>query len=402
MYVRSHTEAEHIPRHAVSIDLTLGETMLLPTIAPQALPPTYGPIGDHTEKQRNKSDLDRFRSTLTSLTPRDMAQFDAHLGSCVQPTVGRRSQLLRKPEYLTWATWITQNADTEELLAILEQHNRIVDAINRDPQVEDLAANRREWVADRIETGVDDDWLNPHMSKVAMALREDVDVWFGDDLRDVILRQRGSDAYYAQKDHHVVLRQHLDIIDPDERRQAAVRGIYSHRLPHELLHAGATAEWMAEWMIEVAVEDITQMIIHGGNSVKALEPLPGEGYPNMREIRQTLLRNGSRLVADSIYIRAVSSEGPDSEAARELTRQLSLSWGVPDPLLPVTRRLIAYQSTLREHYKHNPERSGAWISAQAAFEVNRELKDEPEKIFGVDYKKPQLRAGAAALSGASR
>jgi hypothetical protein len=154
-------------------------------------------------------------------------------------------------------------------------------------------------------------------------------------------------------------------------------------------------------MIEVAVEDITQTIIHGNDTQEALRPLPDRGYPNRREIRQTLLHDGAHRIDDMTYLRAVSSPGMDSIDSQQLWDQLDLSWGVRNTLGFVSRRLIAYETA----YLKDAEGTGmtpAEALAHAAFEVNRELTEEPDKVFWPGYQKPQPHMGAAALVGAGQ
>lgn len=392
----------HVPQlHGVE-SAAFGHTMLMPhVIGTDVLPPVYDQrsavhaievLGPHPS---------RLRETLRGLSAKDAAKFDEYLGICALPVAsGRHDKLTHKPEGRFWASWIADEAEPEEVLGVLTQHNLRVSELNKDLVVEDILDSRREWIADRLDDAVEGDWLHADMKGVAARLRDKVKAWFGDDLQDKVLR-RGADAYCAPKKMYVVLSQHLNIVDAKKRREAAIASIYGNEFPHELLHAGGVAEWLPQWMIEVGVEDITQSILKGGDLTKSLQPNTDEAYFNRREIRQTILKNGSREIEDETYIMAISSMTANTPEAKRLVHEVDYSWGVKGAMGFITRRLMAYEAHyIEEAKKASLEVPQELLKARAAFVVNDELQKEPEMVFGKSYKKPQPHLGAAAVGRA--
>ncbi len=386
--------------HLRSLDsVTFGHTMLMPHITgADVLPPVYDQLSETHNLEVLGPHPARLRETLRGLSPEDAAKFDEYLGKCALPVAsGRHDKLTHKPEGRLWASWIAEEAEPEEVLGVLTQHNLRVSELNKDPVVEDLLDSRREWVADRLVDGVESGWLHQDMKGVATRLRGKVKAWFGDDLQDKVLRS-GAQAYCAPKRTYVVLGQHMNIVDPKQRREAVTRGISSNEFPHELLHASEVAEWLPVWMLEVGVEDITQSILHKGDLSTSLQPYPEAGFFNRREVRQTMLKKGRHEIEDETYIMAISSMSGDTPEVKRLMHELDYSWGVKNMLGYITRRLKTYETQLLEEDKRQPSGlSKAFLLAEAAFIVNDELQKEPEMVFGKSYKKPQPHLGAAAV-----
>ena len=386
---------EHVPQHArVGLDPILDETMLMPVVAPAVLPPVtetaglldgeFGTQGPHP---------DRFRDIVRDLNEGDGQRFNAHLAECAAPVVGRHH---RPRDGQSWANWIAEDAGPDEVLGILTHHNRIVSEINEDPGIQAIIRGRREWMADRLQDGAGD-WLHPRMREAAQQLRQDVGIWFGDDLRDAMLRQ-GADGYCVPDRTNVIMRQFLDTADPAQRRKEAIRAIYGGTAVHELLHTVRVGDWLPYWLREAAVEDTAQMIIHNGDAARALEPSPEAFYMQRRSIRQALLHAGSQHISDRMYMMGVTSEGADSRAAERLTYEIDMSWGITDAMSYVTRRLTALEDNF---LKAGRDKFGIpYLMGLAAGQVQQELRDDPEKIFGAGYRKPQPHVGAAGLAGA--
>lgn len=392
----------HVPGLHRLDSAVFSHTRLMPHITgADVLPPVYDQLSEAHAIEILGPHPARLRETLKGLSEEEATKFDEYLGLCALPVAaGRHDKLTHKPEGRLWASWIAEEAEPEEVLGVLTQHNRRVSELNKDPVVEDLLDGRREWIADRLDDAVESDWLHPDMRGVATKLRDKVKAWFGDDLQDKILRD-DVQAYCSPKKTYVVLGQHLSIVDFKQRKEAAIRGIYGNEFPHELLHAADVAEWLPDWMVEVGVEDITQSILHGGNLGSSLQPNTEAGYFNRREIRQTMLKNGGHEIEDETYLRAISSMSANTPEVNRLLHELDYSWGVKDALGYITDRLVGYETQLLVAAKEQSlETSMPFLLAEAALIVNDELQNEPEMVFGRGYKKPQPHLGAAAVGRA--
>jgi hypothetical protein len=379
--------------------------LMCSVVAPGVLPPAYesGDIVARDALRPGAPSPERFRNTLSGLNVRQGRLFDGYVGRCAETALGRHSELVQhKPVDEQWASWLAEHADDEQILAVMTQHSIAVQEINEDRNVQIIAEGRRAWLADRLRRCVSSGRLNPFALKVAGKVSgSDVKIWFGDDLRDHFL-SNGSDGYCAPDGSYIVMRQHLDMADPAKRRDAALKGMMSSRLPHELLHAGEVAEWLPNWMTEVAVEDLTQLVIHD-DELKALDPSsPGVPYPNYREMRQTLLEGGRRKIDSRTYFKAISSEDWTSPDATRFIHEIDSSWGVHNVIGLVRVRLNYYERLFEAKHSGDPEWYPAYVKAAAAKEVDCELREEPELIFNAVYKKPQPHVGAAALSSSLR
>ncbi|MBX6334841.1 hypothetical protein IRY61_05915 [Candidatus Saccharibacteria bacterium] len=347
-----------------------------------------------------KPTSETLRDALASAPDWIQAKFDPYLDYTARALFGDQSALVRhKPHGQSWAAWLSSRGTPSELRALYDMHTANVMAVNNDPEIRGILESRRAWFMRNLYDGMRAKYFSSN-TLIAISRMRHTRFVFGDPLVDEELHiARG---YWRDGAKEVVLNQKLEVPLRQQRQELLdfARGLTP---AHELAHAGFGLRFPA-WFEESGTEDCVQLV-----NLLAKGEDPGDLYPSRhsdedlrrsyawgRLLRYAMLNYGKYQVGIKEYMRAWSSEGPDSPEMARFERAMDRAWGIRHSFRRISARVRKIEEAL---LANSDGQSRIYLMNRAALQVAEELRTDPSKVFGRGYKQQaqQRHMGSVAL-----
>ncbi|HET7673684.1 MAG TPA: hypothetical protein VFK11_04200 [Candidatus Saccharimonadales bacterium] len=332
---------------------------------------------DETFSKIVENDLPGTRKSIADIEPDNIDFFDEYCEKTLPPYL--RKVKAESAGGNTWHSWLTEQADDEQLMNFLQWNIYFTEQQQLDAEANHEIESEREEYKEGIRRGIEEGWLHDD-ALFAIDQVDNIAVVIGD-VFDTQLKDRGG--YHTRSTKFIVIGGATNLPAPGDYGSLYMN--IKRTAKHEFNHA-VLGEFGHRWINEALTEHIASVMKYGQlervapNSRR--DPFPG-AYNEERELLDYLLKQGSREVPVELATRAYS-EYPDEDVCYDREKFIDAIDDAWSHLVPEGTsafiELSFHIESLEEKYVDEgmpPIKAGS----RAAKEVLDGLKESPEELF---------------------
>ncbi|HZL08293.1 MAG TPA: hypothetical protein VFC50_03805 [Candidatus Dormibacteraeota bacterium] len=335
--------------------------------------------------------------------------------------VAKKRQPKKERRDISWADWLGQEANDQQLLNFLQWHVAAIEKHQADPEVQAEVDAQRSAYKSGLAKAIEEGWLHEG-AEAAIKKVDGVRVYTGD-IFDTILQDMGG--YHVRGTDAIVIAAPDDLGSEGHAKTHRIKRAAKHEFNHAVL-----GMFGARFADEAITEHIAEALDKGEPEI--LDPANRKDderiYENERALMAAVLSQGFEAIPVSLatqaYSETDSSRVPvnpfdtntagrdvevslrvktDQQQKREmLTSRINASWrtklGIKDISVSVIDRIDAHVIRLEHHYAIEGMTTME-ARSQAAATVLSDLLQQPDVIFGACSKlEPEQTVSLKAIS----